>query len=58
MFCHELLDDTDAALKLAATAFTAAMAELDAVSDEDFTETTLVLQALRDCLGLWKKEGD
>ena len=53
VFYHEILDDSDRACHLAKHAFDDAIAKLDTLSEEDYKESTMIMQLLRDNLTLW-----
>ena len=50
---YEQLNDPEAAIKLAKESFDAAIVDLDKLTDEDYKETCLILQLLRDNVTLW-----
>jgi len=54
VFCFEILEDPDAAVSIASAAFDQAIAELESLGDEEYADTTLVLQAIRDSVSLWR----
>merc|ERR1711964_151735 len=56
VFLFEVLNDKDEACKMARVAFEDAIAELDAVTDESYKDTTLIMQLLRDNLTLWSSD--
>jgi 14-3-3 protein epsilon len=56
VFYHEILNSTDRACKLAKAAFDDAIAELDALDEDNYKDATLILQLLRDNLSLWASE--
>jgi len=52
--CHyEILKDKESACQLAKFAFDAAISELDQLKEEDYRDSTLIMQLLRDNLTLW-----
>jgi hypothetical protein len=52
--CHyEILKSKDAACTLAKEAFDQAILELDSLREEDYKDSTLIMQLLRDNLTLW-----
>jgi 14-3-3 protein epsilon len=57
-FYYEILNQPDKACTLAKSAFDAAIAELDALSEDDYKEATLLMQMLRDNLTLWTAAED
>ena len=58
VFYYEILNGPNEACKLAKHAFDQAVAELDALSEEDYKDATLILQLLRDNLTLWTTDVD
>lgn len=56
MFYYEILGSPDRACQLAKTAFDEAIAELDALSEESYKDSTLIMQLLRDNLTLWTSD--
>ncbi|XP_071943916.1 14-3-3-like protein [Antedon mediterranea] len=55
-FYYEILNDPDSAMTLAKSAFDAAIAELDALNEDDYKEFTRIMQLLRDNLTLWTSD--
>eukprot|EP00766_Chilomastix_caulleryi_P001946 gnl/Chilomastix_caulleri/292.p1 GENE.gnl/Chilomastix_caulleri/292~~gnl/Chilomastix_caulleri/292.p1 ORF type:complete len:275 (+),score=107.65 gnl/Chilomastix_caulleri/292:79-825(+) len=53
VFSYEILNSTDEAVTIARTAFDAAVARLDSLSDDSYKDATMILQLLRDNLGMW-----
>jgi len=53
VFYYEILDAPERACKLAKTAFDAALADMDALPEESYKDSTLIMQLLRDNLTLW-----
>lgn len=53
VFYYEILNAPERACHLAKTAFDEAIAELDALSEESYRDSTLIMQLLRDNLTLW-----
>ncbi|KAH9122876.1 hypothetical protein LEN26_010083 [Aphanomyces euteiches] len=53
VFYYEILEDPASACRLAKRAFDDAIAELDALSDDSYRDTTLIMQLLRDNVTLW-----
>ena len=53
VFYHEILDSPDKACQLAKQAFDEAIAELDGLTEDDYRDSTLIMQLLRDNLTLW-----
>ncbi|KAL5013352.1 hypothetical protein ScPMuIL_007622 [Solemya velum] len=62
VFYYEILNLPEQACDLAKTAFDEAIAELDALNEESYKDSTLIMQLLRDNLTLWtsdsQAEGD
>jgi 14-3-3 protein epsilon len=58
VFYYEILNSPDRACHLAKQAFDDAIAELDALSEESYRDSTLIMQLLRDNLTLWTSSGD
>merc|ERR1719215_1889375 len=56
VFQYEVLQDQDAACKMARTAFEDAIAELDNVAEDSYKDSTLIMQLLRDNLTLWTSD--
>lgn len=56
VFYYEILGSPDRACQLAKTAFDEAIAELDALSEESYKDSTLIMQLLRDNLTLWTSD--
>jgi 14-3-3 protein epsilon len=56
VFYYEILKQPEKGCALAKQAFDDAVAELDALSDEDYKESTLIMQLLRDNLTLWTED--
>ncbi|KAK3743391.1 hypothetical protein QZH41_011311, partial [Actinostola sp. cb2023] len=53
VFYYEIQTKSDEACKLAKTAFDAAISELDQLQEENYKDSTLIMQLLRDNLTLW-----
>lgn len=53
VFYYEILDAPERACKLAKTAFEAALAEMDSLPEDNYKDSTLIMQLLRDNLTLW-----
>ncbi|KAM0672620.1 14-3-3-like signal transduction protein [Ordospora colligata] len=53
VFHYEILNDSDKACQIAKSAFDEAIKELDALSEEHYRDSTLIMQLLRDNLTLW-----
>jgi len=58
VFHYEVLSTPDTACKMARDAFEDAIAELDNVSEEQYKDSTLIMQLLRDNLTLWTSDQD
>ncbi|KAK6177445.1 hypothetical protein SNE40_015543 [Patella caerulea] len=56
VFYYEILNSPDKACCLAKEAFDVAIAELDGLSKEDYKDSTLIMQLLRDNLTLWTSD--
>lgn len=56
VFSYEILNSTDEAVTIARTAFDAAVEKLDSLSDDSYKDATMILQLLRDNLGMWLGE--
>jgi 14-3-3 protein epsilon len=55
---YEILKKPDLACNLAKSAFDAAIAKLDTLSDSSYKDSTLIMQLLRDNLTLWTSSGE
>lgn len=53
VFYYELLGDPTGACQIAKAAFDSAIAELDALKEDSYKDSTLIMQLLRDNLTLW-----
>jgi 14-3-3 protein beta/theta/zeta len=58
VFYYEIMNNSSKACELAKAAFDDAIAELDALSEESYKDSTLIMQLLRDNLTLWTSEQD
>ena len=56
VFQYEILHKPAGAISLAKEAFDAAIAEIDSLSEEEYKDSTLIMQLLRDNLTLWTSE--
>merc|ERR1711904_673306 len=56
VFQYEVLQNPDEACKMARTAFEDAIAELDNVGEDNYKDSTLIMQLLRDNLTLWTSD--
>lgn len=53
VFYYEILDAPDRACKLAKKAFDDALTDMDGLPEENYKDSTLIMQLLRDNLTLW-----
>ena len=58
VFYYEVLNNPEAACKMARTAFEDVIGELDNVSEESYKDSTLIMQLLRDNLTLWTSDAE
>lgn len=58
VFNYEILNNPEVACEIARTAFSAAIAELDTLSEDYYKDSTLIMQLLRDNLTLWSSKND
>jgi 14-3-3 protein epsilon len=56
VFYYEILNSPDRACQLAKKAFDDAIAELDTLPEENYKDSTLIMQLLRDNLTLWTSD--
>jgi len=56
VFYYEIMNAPDRACQLAKQAFDDAIAELDALSEDSYKDSTLIMQLLRDNLTLWTSD--
>jgi len=56
VFFYEIMNSPDRACQLAKQAFDDAIAELDALSEDSYKDSTLIMQLLRDNLTLWTSD--
>ncbi|KAF9923689.1 14-3-3 protein [Linnemannia zychae] len=56
VFYYEIMNVPDQACQVAKAAFDDAIAELDSLDEENYKDSTLILQLLRDNLTLWNSE--
>ncbi|GFS46819.1 general regulatory factor 1 [Actinidia rufa] len=56
LYFYEILNSPDRACNLAKQAFDEAIAELDALGEESYKDSTLIMQLLRDNLTLWTSD--
>lgn len=58
VFYYEILNDSAKACELAKMAFDDAISELDKLEEDNYKDSTLIMQLLRDNLTLWGQEND
>jgi len=58
VFYYEILNQPDMAIKVAKQSFDDAIGDLDAVKEETYKDSTLIMQLLRDNLTLWTSENE
>lgn len=56
VFHYEVLNNAEEAVQMARTAFEDSIADLDNVPNENYKDSTLIMQLLRDNLTLWAQE--
>jgi len=56
VFYYEILNSPDRACRLSKAAFDDAIAELDSLAEENYKDSTLIMQLLRDNLTLWTSD--
>eukprot|EP00008_Paramoeba_atlantica_P010073 CAMPEP_0201483702 /NCGR_PEP_ID=MMETSP0151_2-20130828/7899_1 /ASSEMBLY_ACC=CAM_ASM_000257 /TAXON_ID=200890 /ORGANISM="Paramoeba atlantica, Strain 621/1 / CCAP 1560/9" /LENGTH=253 /DNA_ID=CAMNT_0047866979 /DNA_START=148 /DNA_END=909 /DNA_ORIENTATION=- len=56
VFQYEILHTPDKAIKLAKQAFEDAIAQIDTLDEDEYKDSTLIMQLLRDNLTLWTSE--
>ena len=56
VFNYEILRNPDKAIKLAKQAFEEAIAQIDTLDEDEYKDSTLIMQLLRDNLTLWTSE--
>ncbi|CAF3221747.1 unnamed protein product [Rotaria socialis] len=56
VFHYEILNETDAACRLAKQAFDDALTEIDSIDEHSYRDSNLIMQLLRDNLTLWTSE--
>lgn len=56
VFYYEIYNSPDRACRLAKDAFDNSIAKLDALNEESYKDSTLIMQLLRDNLTLWTAE--
>ena len=57
VFLYEIKDDSTEACKVAKVAFDDAITELDQLKEDQYKDSTLIMQLLRDNLTLWTASG-
>lgn len=58
VFYYEILNRPDQACKIAKAAFDGAITELDKLPEENYKDSTLIMQLLRDNLTLWTNDSN
>jgi len=53
VFYYEIMNNADNAIALAKNAFDTAIEQLEAISDDSYKDSTLIMQLLRDNITLW-----
>jgi len=53
VFHYEICEEKEEATKLAKSAFEAAIDHLDSLGDDEYKDSTLIMQLLKDNLTLW-----
>ena len=53
VFYYEIMNDHEQACQLAKSAFDDAIADLDSLKEDNYKDSTLIMQLLRDNLTLW-----
>ncbi|CAF1332913.1 unnamed protein product [Rotaria sordida] len=56
VFHYEILNEPNVACRLAKQAFDDALAELDSIDEHSYSDSTLIMQLLRDNLSLWTSD--
>merc|ERR1712028_50418 len=56
VFHYEICDEKEEATKLAKSAFEAAIDHLDSLGDDEYKDSTLIMQLLKDNLTLWSSD--
>lgn len=56
MFYYEIVQSPERACALAKSAFDDAIAELDQLKEDNYKDSTLIMQLLRDNLTLWTSD--
>jgi len=58
VFYYEICDKTEEAKKLAKQAFDLALEDLDKLGEDQYKDSTLIMQLLKDNLTLWSENDD
>ena len=58
VFYYEILNSPERACRVAKKAFDKAVSELDGLAEENYKDSTLIMQLLRDNLTLWTSESN
>jgi 14-3-3 protein epsilon len=58
VFYYEICDEKEEATKLAKSAFESAIDHLDTLGDDEYKDSTLIMQLLKDNLTLWNDQTD
>lgn len=58
VFNYEILNNSENACRIAQDAFSAAISELDSLTEDYYKDSTLIMQLLRDNLTLWTSKRD
>jgi len=56
VFHYEIRQNPDEACSLAKSAFDGAISELDSLSEDEYKDSTLIMQLIRDNLTLWQSD--
>ena len=56
VFCYEILNSPDEAIRLAQGAYDDAIVELDSLKEDSYKDSTLIMKLLRDNVTLWRSE--
>jgi len=58
VFYYEIMNSPDSAINLAKQAFDSAIEQLEALTDESYKDSTLIMQLLRDNITLWTSNAE
>lgn len=58
VFFYEILDQPERAISLAKFAFDDAISDIGNISEENYKDSTLIMQLMRDNITLWSTEAD